>query len=83
MFLTRISVSNPVFATMMMVAIVVMGIFSYQRLGVDQFPDVDIPTIVVRTDYPGASAVESDVTEKIEDAGEHHQRRRYRDVALL
>ncbi|MFN4142855.1 efflux RND transporter permease subunit [Aestuariivirga sp.] len=70
MFLTRISVANPVFATMMMVAIVVIGLFSYQRLGIDQFPDVDIPTVVVATDYPGASpeAVESDVTEKIEDA---------------
>lgn len=70
MFLTRISVSNPVFATMMMVAIVVIGLFSYQRLGIDQFPDVDIPTVVVTTAYPGASpqAVEGDVTEKVEEA---------------
>jgi len=70
MFLTRISINNPVFATMMMVAILVVGLFSYQRLGVDQFPDVDIPTVVVTASYPGASpeAVESDVTRKIEDA---------------
>jgi HAE1 family hydrophobic/amphiphilic exporter-1 len=70
MFLTRISINNPVFATMMMVAILVVGLFSYQRLGVDQFPDVDIPTVVVTASYPGASpeAVESDVTRRIEDA---------------
>lgn len=70
MFLTRISVNNPVFATMMMVAILVIGLFSYQRLGVDQYPDIDFPTVVVTTTYPGASpeAVESDVTRRIEEA---------------
>jgi HAE1 family hydrophobic/amphiphilic exporter-1 len=68
--ITRISVDNPVFATMMMVALVVLGLFSYQRLGVDQFPDIDFPLVVVSTEYPGASpeAVESDVTRKVEEA---------------
>ncbi len=68
--ITRISVDNPVFATMMMVALMVLGLFSYQRLGVDQFPDVDFPLVVISTAYPGASpeSVETDVTRPVEDA---------------
>lgn len=70
MWFTRISIGNPVLATMMMAAIVVLGLFSYQRLRVDQFPDVTFPVVVVQTDYPGASpeTVESDITRKIEEA---------------
>jgi hydrophobic/amphiphilic exporter-1 (mainly G- bacteria), HAE1 family len=70
MFLTRISVDNPVFATMMMAALLVIGLFSYRQLGIDQFPNIDFPMVVVTTTYPGASpeTVESDVTRKIEDA---------------
>src|SRR5512133_2915688 len=69
MWFTRISLKNPVFATMVMLAIVVLGLFSYQRLQVDQFPNVDFPIVVVTTDYPGASPeiVESEVTKKIEE----------------
>ena len=47
MKLTQIAVDNPVFATMMMVALLVMGLFSYRQLGVDQFPNVDFPVVVV------------------------------------
>ena len=47
MFLTRISVGHPVFATMMMVAIVILGLFSWQRLPVEQLPNVDIPVVAV------------------------------------
>jgi hydrophobic/amphiphilic exporter-1 (mainly G- bacteria), HAE1 family len=67
--ITRISVDNPVFATMMMVALLVLGLFSYQRLSVDQFPDVDFPIVVVSTEYPGASpeSVEADVTRPVEE----------------
>ncbi|GGE41622.1 nodulation protein NolG [Agaricicola taiwanensis] len=70
MFLTRISVNNPVFATMMMLALVVIGLFSFSRMGVDQFPDVDLPVVVVSTTYTGASpeSVESEVTRPVEDA---------------
>jgi len=70
MWFTRISIGNPVLATMMMVAFVVLGLFSYQRLQVDQFPDITFPVVVVQTEYPGASpeSVESDVTRKIEEA---------------
>ena len=70
MWFTRISIGNPVLATMMMVAFVVLGLFSYKRLRVDQFPDVTFPIVVVQTDYPGAApeTVESDITRKVEDA---------------
>ena len=70
MWFTRISINNPVLATMMMVALVVLGLFSYNRLPVDQFPDVTFPVVVVQTDYPGASpeTIESDVTRKVEEA---------------
>ena len=70
MWFTRISIGNPVLATMMMSAFVVLGLFSYKNLRVDQFPDVTFPVVVVQTDYPGASpeTVESDITRKIEEA---------------
>jgi hydrophobic/amphiphilic exporter-1 (mainly G- bacteria), HAE1 family len=70
MWFTRISIGNPVLATMMMVAFLVLGLFSYNRLPVDQFPDVTFPVVVVQTDYPGASpeTVESDITRKVEEA---------------
>jgi hydrophobic/amphiphilic exporter-1 (mainly G- bacteria), HAE1 family len=69
MWFTRVSLKNPVFATMIMLAIVVLGLFSYQRLKVDQFPNIDFPVVVVTAEYPGASPeiVESEVTKKIEE----------------
>ncbi|MCB8748572.1 efflux RND transporter permease subunit [Rhodoferax sp. U2-2l] len=69
MWFTRVSLTNPVFATMMMLALVVLGLFSIQRLQVDQFPNIDFPVVVISTDYPGASPeiVESEVTKKIEE----------------
>ena len=70
MKLTQIAVDNPVFATMMMVALLVMGLFSYRQLGIDQFPNVDFPIVVVTTNYPGASpeTVETEISRKIEEA---------------
>jgi HAE1 family hydrophobic/amphiphilic exporter-1 len=69
MWFTRVSLKNPVFATMVMLALVVLGLFSYQRLKVDQFPNIDFPVVVITADYPGASPeiVESEVTKKIEE----------------
>jgi hydrophobic/amphiphilic exporter-1 (mainly G- bacteria), HAE1 family len=69
MWFTRVSLQNPVFATMMMLALVVLGIFSYQSLKVDQFPNVDFPVVIVVADYPGASPeiVETEVSKKIEE----------------
>ncbi len=70
MWFTRVSLHNPVFATMAMLAIVVLGLFSYQRLKVDQFPNIDFPVVVVTAEYPGASPeiVESEVTKKLEES---------------
>ena len=70
MWFTRVAIGNPVMAVMVMLAFVVLGAFSYQRLAVDQFPNVDFPTVVVVMDYPGASPeiVETEVTKKVEEA---------------
>jgi hydrophobic/amphiphilic exporter-1 (mainly G- bacteria), HAE1 family len=69
MWFTRVSLKNPVLATMVMLALVVLGVFSYQRLKVDQFPNIDLAVVVVTAEYPGASPeiVESEVTKKIEE----------------
>ena len=70
MWFTQVSLKNPVFATMVMMAFVVLGLFSYQRLKIDQFPNIDFPVVVVITEYPGAAPeiVESEVSKKIEEA---------------
>jgi HAE1 family hydrophobic/amphiphilic exporter-1 len=70
MWFTRVSISNPVFATMMMAALLVLGAFSYSRLPVEQFPDVSFPVVVVQTEYPGASPenVEEEVTRRVEES---------------
>ncbi len=70
MWFTKVSLKNPVFATMVMLAFVVLGLFSYQRLKIDQFPNIDLPVVVISTEYPGASPeiVESEVTKKVEEA---------------
>ncbi len=69
-WLAQISVRRPVFATVLMLVIVVAGIAGYGKLGLDQFPNVDIPVIVVTTRLEGAAPeeVETDVTDKIEGA---------------
>ncbi|MBK9030559.1 MAG: efflux RND transporter permease subunit [Myxococcales bacterium] len=69
-FLSRISVRRPVFATVLMLTIVVVGAVGYRSLGVDKFPRIDFPMVVITTVYPGASpaSVETDVTDKIEAA---------------
>ena len=70
MWFTKVSLNNPVFAAMVMLAFVVLGLFSLQRLQVDQFPNVDFPVVVITTEYPGAAPtiVESEVTKKVEEA---------------
>lgn len=70
MFLSNLSIKQPVFATMMMAALAVLGISSYQQLNVDQFPEVEFPIVTVTTRFPGASpeTVERDVTRKIEES---------------
>jgi len=70
MFLSDLSIKQPVFATMTMVALVVLGVFSYKELSTDLFPKVDIPVVSVRTVYPGVApeTVETEVTKRIEEA---------------
>jgi len=70
MFLSNLSIKQPVLATMMAVALLTLGIFSYRELSIDQFPDVEIPVLTVQTLYTGASpeTVEREVTKRIEEA---------------
>jgi len=70
MWITRVSINNPVFATMVMIGIAVLGLFAYNRLRVEQMPDVSLPFVLVLTSYPGASpeVVETDVTKPLEYA---------------
>jgi Cu/Ag efflux pump CusA len=69
-WLASISVRRPVFATVLILSLTVIGAFSFSLLGVDQFPKVDLPTIVVTTIQPGAAPeqIETEITDKIEEA---------------
>ncbi|MCE1189117.1 MAG: efflux RND transporter permease subunit [Ignavibacteria bacterium] len=70
MKLADVSINKPVFATMMIMSLVVLGLFSFLKLNVDLYPNVDIPFVIVTTVLPGAGPeqIETDVTKKIEDA---------------
>ena len=70
MFLSNLSIKRPVFATVMMLALVALGITSYRRLAIDLWPDVEVPVISIVTAFPGASpeAVEREVSKPIEEA---------------
>ena len=69
MWMTRVSIQNPVFATMVMVALCVLGLFSYSKLGVEQMPDISFPGAWIEIAYPGASpeAVERELTKPVEE----------------
>jgi HAE1 family hydrophobic/amphiphilic exporter-1 len=64
-----LSIRQPVFMTMVLVAGIVMGVFSYFRMPVDNYPNVEFPVVVVSTIYPGASPseVEDQITERLEE----------------
>jgi len=70
MWITKISIGHPVFATMVMVALMVLGLFSYRELGMEAMPNVEIPGAMIEVNYPGASpeAVENDITRPIEES---------------
>ncbi|HRD97888.1 MAG TPA: efflux RND transporter permease subunit [Rubrivivax sp.] len=70
MWITRVSINNPVFATMVMVALCVLGLFSYNKLGVEQMPDITFPGAWMEVGYPGASAeaVERELVKPLEEA---------------
>jgi HAE1 family hydrophobic/amphiphilic exporter-1 len=69
-WLAELSVRRPVFATVLILSLTVIGVFSFTRLGVDQFPKVDLPMIVITTIQPGAAPeqIETEVSDKIEEA---------------
>jgi hydrophobic/amphiphilic exporter-1 (mainly G- bacteria), HAE1 family len=68
--LAELCVRRPVFATMLILSITVVGAFSYRSLGVDLFPKIDLPTITVSVVNPGASPqeIETEITDKVEGA---------------
>ena len=70
MWITKTSINQPVFATMVMLALIVLGIISYTRLGVEQMPDIQVPGIWMQVRYPGASPeqVEADLVKPLEEA---------------
>ena len=69
MWITRTSINQPVFTTMVMLALLVLGVFSYFLLPVEQMPDVSSPYVSIEIEYPGAppEAIESDVIRPIEN----------------
>ncbi len=68
--LAKLCVRRPVFATMLILALVVVGAFSYFTLGVDLLPKVDLPVVTITVSDPGASPeeIETEISKKIEDA---------------
>ncbi len=69
-WLAEVCVKRPVFATMLVMSMVVVGAFSFFSLGLDLFPKIDFPTITITTVNPGSSPVEieTEITQKIEEA---------------
>ena len=70
MFLSDLSIKRPVFAAVLMLSLMTLGAFSYKRLTIDLFPNVELPVLTIVTKYPGASpeTVEREVTKRIEEA---------------
>src|SRR5436189_941032 len=69
-WLAELCVKRPVFATVLILSLTVIGVFSFTRLGVDRFPKIDFPTVTVTTVQPGAAPeqIETEITDKIEEA---------------
>jgi multidrug efflux pump len=70
MFLPELSIKRPVLATVMSLVIILLGVISFLRLSVREYPKIDTPVVSVRTVYTGASAqvIESQVTQPLEDS---------------
>ncbi len=82
MWFTRVSIGNPVMAMMVMLAFVVLGLFSYQRLAVDQFPNIDFPTVVVADRLPRRLARDRRERGHQEGRGGGQHRRRHQLAVL-
>ena len=68
--LAELCVRRPVFASVLVLSLVVMGLFSYFQLGVDRFPNIDFPFVTITTRLVGAAPeeMETEVTDKVEEA---------------
>lgn len=68
-WLVEVCIARPVFTVMLMMAVIVVGILGFMTLGVDRFPNVDIPTVTVTVNNPGAAPaeIETEITKIIED----------------
>src|SRR6516162_8924362 len=69
-WLAALCVRRPIFASVLILVVCVVGIAGYLQLGVDRFPNVDFPVVVVTTRLPGAAPedVETEITDKVEEA---------------
>jgi HAE1 family hydrophobic/amphiphilic exporter-1 len=69
-WLAEICIRRPIFATVLILLIGVIGLFGYSKLGVDRFPKIDLPIITITTRLPGAAPedVETEITDKVEEA---------------
>jgi hydrophobe/amphiphile efflux-1 (HAE1) family protein len=69
-WLAALCVKRPIFATVLILVVFVVGIAGYAQLGVDRYPNIDLPIVVIVTNEPGASPedVETEITDKIEEA---------------
>ena len=70
MILSDLSIKRPIFAAVMMLALVTLGLFSFKRLGVEMFPNVEFPMVSIITTFPGASpeTVEREISKRIEES---------------
>src|SRR5450432_3372792 len=69
-WLASLCVRRPIFASVLILLIFVVGIAGYVQLGVDRFPNIDFPVVVVTTTQPGAAPedIETEITDKVEEA---------------
>ena len=69
-WLAALCVKRPVFASVLILSLTVIGVFSFTRLGLDRYPKVDFPTVLITTVQPGAAPeqIETEITDKIEEA---------------
>src|SRR6266496_5279490 len=69
-WLAELCVKRPVFATVLILSLSVIGVFAFTKLGVDRYPKIDLPTVLITTIQPGAAPeqIETEITDKIEEA---------------
>jgi len=70
MWITKVSINNPYFATVIMLALLLLGIVASNRISVEEFPDIKFPVVVITTNYAGAApdVIETDISRPIEEA---------------